>query len=114
MKKYFLLTLLIFVFCLSGCSKVVATETKDVEVLIIDEYHREMYTTVIVSGKSTIPQVHPAVYRITVEYNGVEYKLNGSDTYNKYKSMVGQKAIGVLITTTYENGKIKEKIIELK
>ena len=114
MKKVFLLFLLIFTFCLCGCAKVVSTETKEVEGVIVDEYHRGMYITPIRAGKTTIMQTHPAVYRITVEYNGVEYDINGSDIYNNYKDMVGQNTIAVLEITTYDNGEIKEKIIELK
>lgn len=114
MKKVFLLCLLILTFCLCGCAKVVSTETTEVEVCIVDEYHRGMYITPIRAGKTTIMQNHPAIYRITVEYNGVEYDINGSDTYNKYNDMVGQNTIAVLEISTYDNGEIKEKIIELK
>lgn len=114
MKKVFLLFLLILTFCLCGCAKVVSTETKEVEVVIVDEYHRGMYMTPIRTGKVTTMITHPAVYRITVEYNGVEYDISGRDTYDKYKDMVGQNTIAVLEIRTYDNGEIKEKIIELK
>ena len=96
MKKYFLLVLLIITFCLSGCSKVVSTEINDVEVSIVDKYYRSTYVSPVSTGKTVILVTHPATYQINVEYNGVEYTLYGSDTYNKYKYMVGQKTIGVL------------------
>lgn len=73
-----------------------------------------MYMTPIRAGKVTTVVTHPAVYRITVEYNSVEYDIRGSNTYNKYKDMVGQNTIAVLEITTYDNGEIKEEIIELK
>ena len=62
----------IFVFSLTGCAKCISTETSTVQVKIIDEYHRAAYTTMYYSPatKTILPQSHPAVYRITVEYNG--------------------------------------------
>lgn len=114
MKKYFLLFLLIFTFCLSGCAKVVSTETKDVEVLVTEKYYRGAYVSPVSTGKTVTLVTYPSVYKITVEYNGVEYTLKGSDTYNKYKNMVGQNAMAVLEITAYDDGEIKEKIIGLK
>ena len=76
MKKkilYSLALLLAFMFILTGCAKCISTEISTVQVKIIDEYHRAAYTTMHYSPatKTMIPQSHPAVYRITVEYNGV-------------------------------------------
>lgn len=68
-------------FALTGCAKCISTEYENVEVNIVDEYHRGMYVTPIRAGKVTTMVTHPAVYRITVEYNGVEYTISGSDTY---------------------------------
>lgn len=76
MKKkilYSLALLLAFMFILTGCAKCISTETSTVQVKIIDEYHRAAYTTMYYSTatKTMLSQSHPAVYRITVEYNGV-------------------------------------------
>ena len=38
-------------FSLTGCAKLVNTEYKNVEVEIVDEYHRGMYITPIFNGK---------------------------------------------------------------
>ena len=100
--------------CLTSCAKVISTETKDVEVEIIDEYHRGMWLQPILTGKVTTMITHPAVYEITVEYNGSEYVISGSDTYEIYKDKIGEISIGVLEIKTYDNGKITEDIIELK
>lgn len=100
-------------FVLTGCAKCISTEYENVEVNIVDEYHRGMYTIPIRAGKVTTMVTHPAVYRITVEYNGVHYTISGSDTYNKYKDMVGQTTTGVLETCTYDDGSIRYDIVSL-
>ena len=100
-------------FALSGCAKLVNTEYQKVEVIITDKYHRGMYITPIFNGKTTTMITHPAVYRITIKYNGVEYTISGSDTYSKYKDKVGQTAFGTLEISTYDNGTVKYKITSL-
>lgn len=101
-------------FSLSGCAKLVNTEYQKVEVVITDEYYRGMYITPIFNGKTTIMITHPAVYQITVEYNGVEYTISGSDTYNKYKDNVGQTVTGTLEIRTYDNSNIRYNITSLE
>ena len=100
-------------FVLSGCAKLVNTAYQKVEVVIMDEYYRGMYITPIFNGKTTTMITHPAVYRITVEYNGVEYTISGSNTYNKYKNKVGETAIGNLEIRTYDDGTVKYEITSL-
>lgn len=102
------------IFSLVGCAKLISTEYENVEVNIIDEYHRGMYVTHIRAGKTTTMVTHPAVHRITVEYNNVEYTISGSDTYNKYKDKVGQTTTGTLEIRTYDDGTIKYNITELE
>ena len=112
-----ILTFLVFMIMISsltGCAKLVNKECKNVEVNIVDEYHRGMYMTTVFNGKTTTMITHPAVYRITVEYNGVEYTISGSDTYNKYKEKVGQTATGTLEIRTYDDGTVKYDITELE
>lgn len=108
------LVFMIMIFSLTGCAKLVSTECKNVEVNIVDEYYRGMYVTPIFNGKTTSMITHPAVYRITVEYNGVEYTISDRDTYNKYKEKVGQIAIGTLEIRTYVDGTVKYVITELE
>lgn len=116
MKKRILVfsMFMIMILSLVGCAKLVSTEYKNVEVNIIDEYHKGMYITPVFNGKTITMITHPAVYRITVEYNGVEYTISGSDTYNKYKEKVGQTAIGTLEIRTYDDGTVKYDITELE
>ena len=102
------------IFSLVGCAKLVSTKYESVEVNIVDEYHRGMYVTPIIAGKVTTMVTHPAVYEITVEYNGVEYTISGSDTYNKYKEKVGQTTIGTLEIRTYDDGTVRYDITALE
>lgn len=114
-KKYItIMTIVCLMLSLAGCAKLINTEYENVEVNIVDEYHRGMYATPIRAGKVTTMVTHPAVYRITVEYNGVEYTISGSDTYNKYKEKVGQTATGTLEIRTYDDGSVKYDITALE
>lgn len=116
MKKILiiLLSMLILTFSLVGCAKCISTETSTVQVQITDEYHRAMYITPVFNGKTTTMITHPAVYRITVEYNGVEYDISGSDTYNKYSDKIGEYTNGTLQTKKYDEGTVRYNIVELE
>lgn len=118
MKK-FLITLLIMctiLFSLTGCAKCISTETSTVQVKVTDEYHRAAYTTMYYSPAThtILLNSHPAVYRITVEYDGVEYYFYDSDTYNKYSDKVGECVNGILQIDKYDNGNVKYDIIDLE
>lgn len=118
MKKRILafLVFAIMILSLTGCAKLVSTEYENVEVKITDVYYKPSYTTTTynVALKMPMVQAHPAVYRITIEYNGIEYTLSDSDTYNKYKDKVGQMVAGTLRIRTYDDGTVKHDITELE
>lgn len=115
MKKIVvLLAFLFIIFSLCGCAKCINAETTEVEVKITDEYHRWSYMTPIKARKVTTFITHPAVYRITVQYNGNEYTINGKDTYDLYKDKIGETATGILETKTYDDESMKYNIISLK
>lgn len=102
-----MITLLTITMCiLVGCAKCINTEYTNVEVNVVDEYYRSAYTTPVCTGKVMRLITHPAVYRIYVEYNGVRYTISGSDVHDKYKDKVGQVAIGILRTCTYDDGSV--------
>ena len=116
-KKFItIMTIVFLMFSLVGCAKLVSTEYENVEVKITDVYYKPSYTTTTydVALKMPMVQSHPAVYRVTIEYNGIEYTLSDSDTYNKYKDKVGQTAIGTLEIRTYDDGTVKYDITELE
>lgn len=118
MKKVLavLLSILILTSSLVGCAKCISTETSTVQVKITDEYHRAAYVTMHYNlvTKTMLPQSHPAVHRIIVEYDGVEYDISGSDTYNKYSNKVGEYTNGTLQIKKYDDGTVRYNIIELE
>lgn len=118
MKKvlYSITIMFIFVFYLTGCAKCISTETSTVQVKITDEYHRAAYTTMYYNPaiKTIMPQSHPAIYRITVEYDSVEYNFYDSDTYNKYSDLVGEYVNGTLETRKYNDGTVRYNIVDLE
>lgn len=111
---FIFLLLALLVFNLVGCAKCISTEYENVEVTIVDKYHRAMWMQPIRSGKATTFITHPAVWHITVEYNGVEYTVSGSDTYDRYKDNIGQTTNGQLEIRTYDDGTVKYDIVSLE
>ena len=110
--KLFLPVLILFL--LVGCSKLISTEYKDVDVKIIDCYHRNSYTTIVRYGKHLIPRRHPAVNKVIVDYNGNQYVIKGEEIYYKYKDKTGETVIGTLEIKNYEDGTKKFDIINLE
>lgn len=115
-KILVLLLSTILIFNIVGCAKCISTEYENVEVNIVEEYYKPSYTTLIYNALLKIPmiQTHSAIYRITVEYNGVKYIISGSDTYLKYKDKINQTAIGKLEIKTYNDGTVRYDIISLE
>ena len=116
MKKKIICFILCTLFSLSliGCKKCTDTQYSSVVVKIVDKYHRAAYTTPVFNGKTTTIVTHPAVYKITVEYNGKEYTISGSDTYNKYSNKIGESATAILETKIYDDKTEKYNITKLK
>lgn len=106
--------MLIIVIQLCGCAKCINTEYENVEVTVVDEYHAEMSVVPIPTGKVVTMVTKPAVYRITVEYNGVEYSINGKEIYENCKDMVGKTVNATLEIKYYDNESVRYDIIELK
>lgn len=118
MKKvlYSIVAVFIFMFILTGCSKCISTETSTVRAKVIDEYYRAAYTTPYYNPttKTIMLQSYAPVYRITVEYNGTEYNILGSSTYNKYSDQIGEYVNGILETKKYDDGSTNYNIISLE
>ena len=113
MKKILILITLAILVLLTSCAKLISTEYEEIEVKITDTYYRAPYRTPVRTGKTTTYIFHPAAYYTYVEYEGIEYTLGGSNTYNKYKNKVGQTVHGKLEINTYDNDTIKYNIIEI-
>ena len=106
--------LLISVFMLTGCAKCIDKKEESVKVKIINEYYKpeEIHYSGVINH---VPQFYTdyAEYEITVDYNGTEYSVDDESTYRKYHGRVGQTVSAVLITKTYDNGKVKQYISRL-
>mgnify|MGYP004695974939 CR=1 FL=1 len=113
-KALFLITAIIIIVFLSGCTKCVSTETKTVQVKVTDEYHHGAWVQPILIGKTHSSIYHSATYRITVEYENIEYDIYGRDTYDKYSSRIGQYVNGVLQIKKYDDGSLRYDIINLE
>jgi len=85
-----------------------------VSVKIVDAEKHASYHTWVMAGKVPIMQLHPARHEITVMYDDCEYVFDNETLYDKYKKHIGEYISGVLRTRTYKNGKIRNKIIEIK
>lgn len=109
---------IILTFCilisLTGCSKVINVEYQDVEVKVVDEYYRGMFVQPMCAGKVVTMISHPAEYRITVEYDDIQYEFRDKETYDKYKDRLGQNVTGTLEILSYDDGSIRRDIINLK
>ena len=101
-------------FNLTACAKCISVTYEEVEVTVVNKYHRDMWLQPIRINNHTSFITHPEVWEITIDYNGVEYVINGSDTYNKYEDKIGQIVVGKLEIRTYEDGNVKYKIVSLK
>lgn len=109
--KLFLPVLILFIS--AGCSKLISTEYKDVEVKIIDCYHRDSYTTLIYCGGHLMPVRCSEVNIVTVDYNNNQYVIKGKEIYYKYKDRIGETVIGTLEIKNYEDGIKSFDIINL-
>ena len=98
---------------LVGCAKCVNTEYENVDVIIVDEYYRGTWLQPVWTGKFTSFITHPVQYKITVNYNGVDYVINDSLTYEKYKDQIGQTVVGRLEIKTYDDGTVNYNILSL-
>ena len=113
MKRILTFMLIAVLVVLTGCTKVINTEYKEVDVKITDIYYRAAYVTPLHAGKVRSLITHPAVYRTYIEYDGIEYTLSGSSIYNKYKNKIGQTVKGKLNIDTYDDNTVKYDIIEI-
>ena len=110
MKKLILVSLFLFILSLTACSEVAHTETKEVDVKIVDVYHQGM-SLYRVGGMTMYT---PSEHEVTVEYNNKTYTFDDQELYEKYKDKIGKTTKALLVIYTYDNGDINEDITELK
>lgn len=115
MKKIISTGLVIIMICLCfvGCAKCIETETSIEQVEIVDTYHRGFYQELVYTGKAYTFRPHPAVYQVIVSYNDVRYKVNGKETYDKYKNQMGEIVNAIVEKKSYDDGTVKCSVIAL-
>lgn len=116
MKKILCGVVFALMFVLTGCTKLIGTETSTVQVKITDAHYEEQHITYNydVNREMMVMHLDPAVYSITVEYDGTEYILFGPHTYEKYSDSIGKYANGTLETRKYDDGSVMYKIVGLE
>lgn len=104
------------VLSLSGCAKCISKEEVVREVEIVDSYHRAAYITTSYNyvTKTYNYYSHPSIYRIYVKYDGVEYSVSGSSTYDKYKDKIGETANAGFLLKKYDDGSQRYIILKLE
>lgn len=107
------IAVILSLFILSGCEKLLSEEYSTVSVVVIDKRYTPVMVTPIVAGKVRTFVTRPARYCIDVEYNGIEYCISGSDIYSRYKDRIGETVNAQLRTRTYDDGTVKYDIISL-
>lgn len=109
-KKVLLVSIFLFftVTFLTSCAKLVSEKYVDVEATITDTYYKPSYIIPMRTGKITTFVTHPAVYRVTIEYEGIEYNISGSNFYNEHKHRVGESVKVVCHKRYYDDGTIRQ------
>ena len=117
MKKItFIPVITIILLLLTGCAKCINTMESSVQAKVIDSYYQPAYNTTIMNPAlhtiSVVP--HPAIYRITVEYDYCEYDIETSSAYKKYHKKIGEYDNATLETNKYDDGTVRHDIISLE
>ena len=116
MKKITFISLIaIILILLTGCAECISTTESSVQVKVVDSYYQPAYNSTIINPAihtiSVVP--HPAVYRITVEYDDCEYDIETSSAYKKYHKKIGEYVNATLETNKYDDGTVRHDIISL-
>jgi hypothetical protein len=96
-----------------GCAECISTEYTEVSVTIVNEYHCASRVRRVWTGKSFAMTTYPAQYKITVDYDGIEYTFDDKELYDKYKDKIGQTATGELEIKTYDDGTVTYDITSI-
>lgn len=111
MKKLIVL-LVLFSILLTGCAKLISTESETVEAEVVDTYHRNMMILPRKIGNATIMTTYPARYEVTVQYNDIKTTIKSQELYEQVK--VGDKVSCNLITKYYDDNSIEKELEWIK
>ena len=83
MKRTILVLTLILCIFLTGCEKVVEEETVKIVATVVEKNHKKTFITFYTVGKTTVPQVHPEEFEVTLEYEDVIQTFDDEALYNR-------------------------------
>ncbi len=106
----FILVIIMSIFCLTGCAKVIQTETKIVNATVVETYHKAAWTQYVWTGKVLIPIYHKAKYEVTLQYKDYKIIVDNQDLYNQCKDSIGTLVECNLVTTYYDDGTSETKL----
>ena len=95
---------------LIGCAKLINTETQEVDATVTDVYYKKKWGQMICSGKSIVPIIHRAQYKVTLTYENVTLTVDDEEFYDTYKDSIGTTVKCVLITKYYDDGSISRTL----
>lgn len=104
--------LVLFSILLTGCAKLISTESEVVEAEVIYTYHRGVMILPQTVGKTTMLVTYPARYEVTVQYNDIETTISSQELYEQVK--IGDKVSCNLITKYYDNNLIEKELEWMK
>lgn len=94
---------------------VVDEKTKTVEAVITDASRHGGNTTFMYTGKVLVPVRHREWYTITVLYNDEEYEVKSynEDSYDEYKTKIGETVSAELVTKEHKDGSVTTEITSI-
>lgn len=104
--------LVLFSILLTGCAKLLNTESETVEAEVVDTYHRNMMILPRKVGNITIMTTYPARYEVTIQYNNIKTTIKSQELYERVK--VGDKVSCTLITKYYDDNSIEQELEWIK
>jgi hypothetical protein len=111
-RKFITLLLLVSILltCLSGCAKVVRTETTVVEATVVDTYHKAAWMQPIWNGKFFSYIFYSAEYKVTLQYENYKITVDDESLYRTYKDNIGAIVECNLVTTYYDDDTSKTEL----
>ena len=106
-KIFVLLLVVILLFALTGCAKVVSSREFTTKVQNVDTDYDAMWIQPVRSGNVTTNITHPAEYKTYVQYGDETYVLDNSKVYNFAKEKVGENVFAVFEERKYDDGTVK-------
>ena len=112
-KKILSVILLVLLFSLAGCKKVVSTNELRVNAFVENVYHKNatVYLQYNAATETYQTITDPEINRVSVRYNGKTHYINNESAFMFCKNKVGWDVPCILEVKTYDDGTTKEEIV---